>query len=77
MSEFQSVVDAEQQNGVPQKKRPLAENEKPTSRTNQEQGIDKSRKRRKGVGIRSIAVGVEAREDACEKKTYKRELYAK
>ena len=38
---FQSVVEADQQNGGTQKKRPLAENENPASRSNQEQGVDK------------------------------------
>ena len=46
---FQSVVEAEQLNVGPQQKQPLAENENPARRSNLEQGIDKSIKRRKGV----------------------------
>ena len=49
MSTFQSVVDAEQQNSGIQKKRPLTENEKPASKSNQEQGMEKSIKIRKGA----------------------------
>ena len=57
---FQSVVEAEQQNGWPQKKN-LEENENPASRSNQEYGIDKAINRRKGVEIQPIAVGFEER----------------
>ena len=42
VSTFQSVVEAEQQNVGPQEKQPLAENENSISRSNQEQGMDKS-----------------------------------
>ena len=49
VSTFQSVVEAEQQNIEPQKKLPLVENENSASRSNQEQGMDKSIKRGKGV----------------------------
>ena len=66
MSKFKIVVEAEQQKGGPQKKRSLVKNETPASRSNQEQGIDKSTKRHKGVEIQPIAVGVESRADACE-----------
>ena len=48
VSIFKSVVEAEQQNGGTQRKK-LAENEDPASRSNHEQGIDKSSKRRKGA----------------------------
>ena len=46
---FKSVFEAEQRNGGPQQKWPLVENEKPARMSNQEQGMDKSIKRRKGV----------------------------
>ena len=49
VSTFQSVVEAGQRKGGPQKKRPLAENENPVSRSNQEWDRDKSTKRQKGV----------------------------
>ena len=65
MSTFQSVVEIEQRNGGPKKKLPLAENENPSSRSNQEQGMDKSIKRRKVVEIQPINVGVEACENEC------------
>ena len=49
VSTFQSVVEAEQQNGEPQQKLPLAENKNPASRSNQVQGIDEAIKRCKVV----------------------------
>ena len=67
VSTFQSVVDSEQQNGGPQQKLPLAENTNPSNRSNQEQGMDKAIKRRKGVEIHPIAAGVDAGADACRK----------
>ena len=57
VSTFQSVTEAEQRKGGPQKKRPLAENENPSSRSNQEQGMDKSIKGRKGIEIQTLSVG--------------------
>ena len=42
VSKFQILVEAEQRNGGPQQKQPLSENENRASRSNQEQGIDKS-----------------------------------
>ena len=36
VSKFQSVIEAEQRNGGPQQKWPLAENENPASKSNQE-----------------------------------------
>ena len=53
MSAFKSVVDLDQQNGGTQ--------QNPSSRSNKEQGMDKSIKRRTGVEIHIIAVGVEER----------------
>ena len=41
MYKFQSVVEAEKQNGGSQQKQPLEENENLVSRSNQEQGMDK------------------------------------
>ena len=71
MYTFKSVVEAEQRNGGPQNKRPLAEIENPAIRSNQEQGMDKAIKGCKWVEIQPIAVGVEARADECEKKLIK------
>ena len=65
VSTFQSVVEAEQLNVGPQQKQPQAENENPARRSNLEQGIDKSIKRRKGVKIQPIVVGLKARAGAC------------
>ena len=67
MSTFQSVVEEEQCNGGPKEKRPLAENEKSISRSNKEQGMDKSIKRWNGVESNSIDICVEARAKACRK----------
>ena len=67
VSTFQSVVEAEQLNGGPQQKRPLAENQKPASRSNQEQGMDKTVRRLKGVKGHPKAIGVDAGEEACGK----------
>ena len=47
VSTFQSVVEAEKQNGGPQQKLPLTENENPAIRSNQEQGMDKAINRQK------------------------------
>ena len=49
VSTFQSVVEAEQRNGENKQKRPPEENGNPDSRSNQEHGMDKYSKRRKGV----------------------------
>ena len=49
MSIFHILVEADQINGGPQQRLPMAENENPASRSNQEQGMYKSIKRRKGV----------------------------
>ena len=57
---FKSVVEAEQQNGESQQKQPLAENENPASRSNQEQEIVKAIKRQKGVEVQPVALGVDA-----------------
>ena len=67
VSKFKIVVEAEKLNGGPQKKRPLAENENPYSRSNREQGMDKSIKRQKGVEGQPIAICVDFGSDACEK----------
>ena len=67
VSTFQSLVEAEQRNGGPQKKRPLAENENPASMSNQEQGVDKYIKRQKGVEFQPISVGIDAGAEACGK----------
>ena len=56
MSKFLSVVEAEKQNGGPQKKRPLEENKTPASRSNQEHGIDQDIKRLKGVESHPVAI---------------------
>ena len=69
VSKFHSVVEAEQQNGGPQKNRPLVENKNLAIRSNQKQGIYKAIRRRKSVEIQSIAVGIEKMADACEKKS--------
>ena len=66
VSKFKIVVEAEQWKVGPQQKQPLAENKPPARRSNQEQRIDKSIKRHKGVEIQPIAVGVESRSDACK-----------
>ena len=68
MSTFQIVVEAEQQNGGPQKRRLLEENGNSTSRSNHEQEMDKAIKRRKGVEIQPISVGLDAGTEACSKK---------
>ena len=65
MSEFQIVVEVEQRNGGPHQKRHLAENENPAMSSNQEQGMDKSIKKRKVIEIQPIAVGVEVGGGAC------------
>ena len=57
VSTFQSVVELEQQNGGPQKKQPPEENENLARRLNQEQEMDKSINRFKGVESQSIYVG--------------------
>ena len=62
---FQSVVEAEQRNGGPQKKRPLAKNENPNSRSNQEQAMDKFVKIQKVVEFQPISVGIDAGADTC------------
>ena len=67
VSTFQSVVAAEQRNCGPQPKRPLAENKNPASRSNQEQGMDKSIKRQKLFESQTIAVGVDAVSEVCGK----------
>ena len=75
---FQSVVEADQRNGGPQKKRPLEENENPAIRSNKEYGMNQAINRCKGVQSRPIGVGVEAREEACgdpPPPPQKRELY--
>ena len=46
---FQSVVEADQRNGGPQKKRPLEENENPAIRSNKEYGMNQAINRCKGV----------------------------
>ena len=68
---FQSVVEAEQRNSGPQKKRPLAENENPAIRPNQEQDMDKSINIQKGNESQPIAVGVEAGAEVCRKNPQK------
>ena len=65
VNKFQSVVEADQQNGEPKDKRPLAENENPASRSNKEQDTYKAVKRQKGVEGQPIAIGVEAGAEAC------------
>ena len=45
VSTFQSVVEADQGNGGPQKNRNLAENENNTRRSNKEQGMEQLIKR--------------------------------
>ena len=67
VSTFQSVVEAEQQNGGPQEKLTLSENENPARRSNQEQGMDKPTKRWKGVERHPIAVGVDLGAEECGK----------
>ena len=67
VSKFQSVVEAEKWNDGPQQKIPLAENEKTDSRSNQEQGMDKSTERRKGVKRQPIVMGVDSGAEACKK----------
>ena len=67
VSTFQSVVEAEQRNGGPQQKQPLAENKNPASRSNQEQGMDKYIKRQKGAECQPISVGVVAGVEVCGK----------
>ena len=67
VSTFQSMVEAEKRNGVPQQKQPLAEKETPSRRSNQEQGMDKSIKRQKGVEFQPLAVGVGAGAESCGK----------
>ena len=62
---FQSVVEAEQRNGGPQQKLPLAENENTASRSNQEQGMDKDIKIQKVVEGHPIAVGVNTKAYEC------------
>ena len=64
---FQSMVEAKQQNCGPQQKIPLTENENPASRSNTEQGIDKSITRKKGVEFQPIAVSVDTGAEACGK----------
>ena len=54
---------------------PLAENENPSSRSNQEQGTDKEIKIWKGVEGHTIAVGVEARAEACGKSPQRKGSY--
>ena len=76
VSTFQSVVDEERLNRKPQKKRTLVENEKPIRRSNQEQRMDKSIKRQKGVEGQPISLGVDAGSKTCGENPYKRELYA-
>ena len=72
MSTFLSVVEAEQQIGRPHKRRLLEENENPASRSNQEQDMDKSIKRRKVVESQPISVGVDSGAEACGKIPHKR-----
>ena len=67
MSTFKSVVETEKLNGRTQQKQPLTENKNPDSRSNQEQGMYKFTKGRKGVESHTIAICVEARADACGK----------
>ena len=67
VSTFQSMVEVEQQNCVPQQKLPLAEYENPSRRSNQEQGVDKYIKKQKGVEFQPIAVGFGARAESCGK----------
>ena len=67
VSTFKSVVEAEQRNGGPQKKRPMAENKPPARNSNQEQGMDKDINRQKGAECQPIAVGVEEDVEACGK----------
>ena len=67
VSTFHSVVESDQVNGGPQQKQPLAENENPASRSNQEQGVDKYIKIQKVVEGHPISVGVDAGVEACGK----------
>ena len=57
VSTFQSLVAAQQQHFLPQQKLPLAENENPDIRSNQEQGMDKDINRWKVVESQPISVG--------------------
>ena len=72
MSTFHNVVGAEQQNGGPQKKQPLAKNENPASRSNYEQRVDKAIKIRKRVESHPIAVGLDTGEGEFRKTSQKR-----
>ena len=76
VSTFKSVVEAEQRNGGPWQKRPLAENENPTSRSDQEQGMDQYIKRRRIVESQTIAIGADTGEDACGNTLKEMELCA-
>ena len=67
VSTFQSVVEAEKQNGGPQQKLPLTENENPAIRSNQEQGMDKAINRQKGFEGKPIAIGVDTGAEECGK----------
>ena len=61
VSTFQSVVEAYQRNGRPQKNRNLAENVNPAGMSNKEQGMVQATKRCKLVEGNPISIDVEAR----------------
>ena len=73
---FQSLVEAEQKNGGPDKMHPLESNENPTIRSNQEQGMDQSINIWKGVESHTIAVFCGARVNACGKPSQEIRLYS-
>ena len=54
---------------------PLGENENPSSRSNQEQGKDKSINRWKMFEGHPISVGVDARAEACGEKPQRKGSY--
>ena len=58
LSTVQSLVEAEQWNGGPQKKQILVENETTARSSKQEQEMYKSIERRKGVECQPTAVGI-------------------
>ena len=63
MSTLQSVVDAEQWNGGPQKEPPLIENKNPDIMSNEEHGMDQATKIQKIVECQTISVGVKSRSE--------------
>ena len=61
VSKFWSMVEAEQQNGGPNKTPPLNENWNPAISSNQEQGMDQATKIQKGVDRHPTDVDVKSR----------------